>query len=300
MRWQEGRESENVEDRRPVRRSAWPWAAWARSSLSSSRSCWARIRWPCSSRCRTTPRPGAQAPVQDGPEEARKVAFVKHVLAETEDVWDDLFRRLGKQYRQPKLMLFTGKVDSACGLADSAVGPFYCPGDEKVYIDLQFYDELKQRFHAPGDFANAYVIAHEVGHHVQNLMGVSIEAKHRQLPNDSRNQLSVRLEAPSRLSCRHLGLLGQPEDEDPGAGRRRERHHRRHGHRRRQAAKDGTRLRRARELHARHVPAAGQVVPRGAEVWEAERSQSAFQAALPGAVIRYRREEKVPDSGSDG
>ena len=106
----------------------------------------------------------------------------------------DLFQRLGKQYRQPKLVLFTGKVNSACGMADSAIGPFYCPGDEKVYIDLQFYDELKDRFHAPGDFANAYVIAHEVGHHVQNLTGISIESKQRQLPGDSKNQLSVRME----------------------------------------------------------------------------------------------------------
>jgi uncharacterized protein len=91
-------------------------------------------------------------------------------------------------------VLFTAKVNSACGLADAAVGPFYCPADEKVYIDLQFYDELKNRFHAPGDFANAYVIAHEVGHHVQNLMGISIEKKHQVLPRESEKQLSVRLE----------------------------------------------------------------------------------------------------------
>jgi len=138
--------------------------------------------------------PVAQGPVPDSPEEARKVSFVKHVLAETEDVWGDLFARQGKQYRQPKLVLFTGRVSSACGLADAAAGPFYCPEDERVYIDLQFYDELKERFHAPGDFANAYVIAHEVGHHVQNLLGISIASEHRQLPNESQNQLSVRLE----------------------------------------------------------------------------------------------------------
>ena len=101
---------------------------------------------------------------------------------------------MGKSYRQPKLVLFTGKVSSACGLADAAVGPFYCPEDERVYIDLEFYDELKRRFHAPGDFANAYVIAHEVGHHVQNLLGISIASEHRRLPHESQNQLSVRLE----------------------------------------------------------------------------------------------------------
>ena len=107
----------------------------------------------------------------------------------------DLFQRqLHQAYRDPKLVLFTDKVRSACGLADAAVGPFYCPGDQKVYIDLEFYDELKNRFHAGGDFANAYVISHEVGHHVQNLLGISIESKHRALPHDTENQLSVRLE----------------------------------------------------------------------------------------------------------
>jgi hypothetical protein len=194
MRWQEGRESENVEDRRRapvgVALGGVGTIVVIVVALLLGKNPMALLQQVQNN----APPPGSQAPVQDGPEEARKVAFVKHVLAETEDVWDDLFRRLGKQYRQPKLVLFTGNVDSACGLADSAVGPFYCPGDEKVYIDLQFYDELKQRFHAPGDFANAYVIAHEVGHHVQNLMGISIETKRRQLPNDSRNQLSVRLE----------------------------------------------------------------------------------------------------------
>ena len=91
-------------------------------------------------------------------------------------------------------MLFTGRVNSACGLASAAVGPFYCPADERVYIDLEFYDDLKNRFHAGGDFANAYVIAHEVGHHVQNLLGISIQSMHRMQPRDTENQLSVRLE----------------------------------------------------------------------------------------------------------
>jgi len=122
--------------------------------------------------------------------------FVTHVLGDTEDVWSELFRRSGKRYIEPKLVLFTDQVRSGCGLAGAAVGPFYCPGDQKVYIDLSFYQELKSRFRAPGDFAQAYVIAHEIGHHVQNLLGVMDRAKSG--PNGMRretaNQLSVRLE----------------------------------------------------------------------------------------------------------
>ncbi len=193
MRWEDGRESENVEDQR---RTPVGLALGGVGTIVVIVIALVLGKNPMAllQQVQNNAPPRAQAPVQESPEEARKVRFVKHVLAETEDVWGNLFQRMGKQYRQPKLVLFTGRVNSACGLADSAVGPFYCPGDEKVYIDLQFYDELKQRFHAPGDFANAYVIAHEVGHHVQNLLGISIESKHRQLPNESQNQLSVRLE----------------------------------------------------------------------------------------------------------
>ena len=193
MRWEDGRESENVEDQRRLPAGLALGGAGTVLviviALLSGRNPIALLQ-----QAQNNAPPGVQAPRQESPEDARNVAFVKHVLAETEDVWGDLFRRLGKTYRQPKLVLFTGQVHSACGLADAAVGPFYCPGDEKLYIDLEFYDELKRRFHAPGDFANAYVIAHEVGHHVQNLMGISIPAKHRALPDESLNQLSVRLE----------------------------------------------------------------------------------------------------------
>ena len=193
MRWEDGRESENVEDRRrtPVGLALGGVGTIVVIVLALllGKNPMALLQ-----QVQNNAPPRAQAPLQESPEEARKVRFVKHVLAETEDVWGSLFQRMGRQYRQPKLVLFTGKVNSACGFADAAVGPFYCPDDERVYIDLQFYDELKQRFHAPGDFANAYVIAHEVGHHVQNLLGISIESKHRQLPGESRNQLSVRLE----------------------------------------------------------------------------------------------------------
>ncbi len=122
--------------------------------------------------------------------------FVSVVLAETEDVWHEQFRAMGREYHEPTLVLFTDRVESACGLSSAAVGPFYCPGDQKVYIDLGFYDLLKQRFHAPGDFAQAYVIAHEVGHHVQNQLGITekVHGLRGQVSDEEYNQLSVRLE----------------------------------------------------------------------------------------------------------
>ena len=130
------------------------------------------------------------------PEEEELKQFVSVVLAKSEDVWQDVFRQTGRQYREPTLVLFTGQVRSACGMAGAAVGPFYCPGDEKVYIDLSFYEQLRRRFNAPGDFAQAYVIAHEVGHHVQNLLGISdrVDAMQRRVSEVEANQLSVRLE----------------------------------------------------------------------------------------------------------
>jgi len=129
-------------------------------------------------------------------EEEELKQFVSVVLAKSEDVWGDVFRQNGRQYREPTLVLFTDQVKSACGMAGAAVGPFYCPGDEKVYIDLSFYEALRRRFNAPGDFAQAYVIAHEVGHHVQNLLGISdrVEAMQRRSNEVEANQLSVRLE----------------------------------------------------------------------------------------------------------
>jgi uncharacterized protein len=130
------------------------------------------------------------------PEEEELKQFVSVVLAKSEDVWQDVFRQNGRQYREPTLVLFTEQVQSACGRAGASVGPFYCPGDERVYIDLSFYEELRRRFNAPGDFAQAYVIAHEVGHHVQNLMGISdrVDAMQRRVSEVEANQLSVRLE----------------------------------------------------------------------------------------------------------
>lgn len=144
-------------------------------------------------------QPGQQAgpggaPVDPAEEELAK--FVSVVLADTEEVWSELFQQGGKRYDAPKLVLFSGQVDSACGFQGAATGPFYCPLDQRVYIDLSFYDDMKTKLGAPGDFAQAYVIAHEVGHHVQNLLGISSEV-HRLQTRASKqdaNELSVRLE----------------------------------------------------------------------------------------------------------
>lgn len=128
--------------------------------------------------------------------EDEQAQFVSVVLADTEDTWSDIFRAAGRSYAKPTLVLFSGAVQSACGLAQAAVGPFYCPMDQKVYIDLSFYSDLQDRFRAPGDFAQAYVIAHEVGHHVQTLLGIS-QKVHRERSRVSEveaNQLSVRQE----------------------------------------------------------------------------------------------------------
>ena len=133
-------------------------------------------------------------PVNSEEEELKQ--FVSVVLGKSEDVWHEVFRQNGREYREPTLVLFTDQVRSACGIAGSAVGPFYCPADEKVYIDLGFYEALRQRFNAPGDFAQAYVVAHEVGHHVQNLLGISdrVDAMQGRSSEVEANQLSVRLE----------------------------------------------------------------------------------------------------------
>ncbi len=126
----------------------------------------------------------------------RQTDFVARVLGDTEDVWGQEFQKMGTRYQPPKLELFRGQVGSACGLASAAMGPFYCPGDQKVYLDLAFFDELSQRFGAPGDFARAYVIAHEIGHHVQNQLGLmsQVERKSANASPEMRNALSVRQE----------------------------------------------------------------------------------------------------------
>jgi hypothetical protein len=137
------------------------------------------------------PTPGAPAASRDPQTE-----FAAKVLGDTEDVWGGIFQQMGTRYQPPKLTLYHGQIASACGFSSAAAGPFYCPGDRKVYLDLSFFQELSQRFGAPGDFARAYVIAHEVGHHVQNQLGLMDAAQKNMAgaPDRARNEMSVRLE----------------------------------------------------------------------------------------------------------
>jgi predicted metalloprotease len=142
-------------------------------------------------------QPGSSGgPVEQTEEDRQLAEFVSVVLADTEDTWNQIFRENGRSYAEPSLVLFSGAVQSACGFAEAAMGPFYCPGDGKVYIDLSFYRDLKKKMNAPGDFAQAYVIAHEVGHHVQNLVGImgQMDSMRRQLSKTEYNRLMVRLE----------------------------------------------------------------------------------------------------------
>ncbi len=199
MRWSGRRGSENVEDRRGSgggRRMAMG------GGIGSVVLILIALAFGVDPRALFQGGGNAPAPRQGGgaavgtPEEERAKEFVSVVLADTEDVWTDQFQQQGRAYRKPKLVLFSGSVDSACGFANAAVGPFYCPADQKVYIDLGFFQELSNRLGAPGDFAQAYVIAHEVGHHVQQQLGISdwVHEKRRTLSDVEYNDLSVRLE----------------------------------------------------------------------------------------------------------
>ena len=133
---------------------------------------------------------------QGSAQEEETKAFVSTVLAETEDTWNGIFQASGETYVEPKLVLFRDGINSACGMASSASGPFYCPGDQKVYLDMAFFDELAQKFGAAGDFAEAYVVAHEVGHHVQNLLGIlpKVNAQRQRMSEADSNQMSIRVE----------------------------------------------------------------------------------------------------------
>jgi predicted metalloprotease len=201
MRWESGRQSENVEDRRGVHVSRGVVGGGIGTILLVLVALYFGVDPSIIINQGQMPTPGAGAPTQSepysaSPEEKRLAEFVSVVLADTEDTWQALFRNMGKTYEEPKLVLFSQAVESACGMASAAMGPFYCPMDQKVYIDLSFYNDLKNRFGAPGDFAQAYVIAHEVGHHVQNLLGIAekVQSLRSRSSETEANQLSVMME----------------------------------------------------------------------------------------------------------
>ena len=197
MRWRGERESSNIEDRRGMSAGRVAVGGGLGGLLLLILALVFGID-PQALFDQTQNEPPAQVQTsrpQNAKEEELK-QFVSVVLAKSEDVWHDVFRRNGREYREPTLVLFTDQVQSACGIRGAAVGPFYCPGDEKVYIDLSFYEQLRRQFNSPGDFAQAYVVAHEVGHHVQKLLGITdrVDALASRMSEAEANQLSVRVE----------------------------------------------------------------------------------------------------------
>jgi uncharacterized protein len=196
MLWRDGRKSENIEDRRGLRVSHGLVGGGIGTVIIVLVSLYFGIdptvilnQGNQTNSTSVTPSLNGQPSKQDN----ELADFVSVVLADTEDAWHEIFRKMGRTYQEPTLVLFTDAAESACGFAQSAVGPFYCPTDHKVYIDLSFYHDLKERFHAPGDFAQAYVIAHEVGHHVQALLGISqkVSSAYERLGKTEMNRLSV-------------------------------------------------------------------------------------------------------------
>ena len=264
MRWQGRRQSENVEDRRMT---APVMIGGGLGALVLALAVWLLGGDPTpllDNVAQQVAAPGdPAAPGQPTGPQDEMSQFVGVVLADTEDVWNELFRRMGRDYQEPRLVLFKGSVQSACGYTNAAVGPFYCPADGKVYIDLSFYDDLRTRFKAPGDFAQAYVIAHEVGHHVQNLLGISdkVNQMRSQVSEAQANDLSVRLELQADFFAGVWATSCAENEEHSGKrrfGRSPERSDR---HWRRPHADAGTRFCRARVIHPRHVGAASGLVP---------------------------------------
>jgi predicted metalloprotease len=213
MRWKKGPRSDNIEDKRGTGGGGSPGGF--RIPMGGKRGGMGIgtivillvLMWLFGGNLGSLFGPGQtqQVPTQNQPTQnsgAPKVSndemkeFISAVLGTTEEVWNDIFKKMGRQYREPTLVLFSGYVRSACGMAQSAMGPFYCPRDQKVYIDLSFYRDMKQRLGAPGDFAQAYVIAHEVGHHVQNLFGIADQVTNARMraSKEQGNELSVRME----------------------------------------------------------------------------------------------------------
>jgi predicted metalloprotease len=196
MRWEGRRTSQNVEDRRGVRFGRAGGIGLGTIVLALVAAYFGVDPSVVMQGVQPSQQQGEQVEYQESPEEARLREFVSVVLADTEDAWGAIFSAAGQTYQEPSLVLFSGAVQSACGFAQAAVGPFYCPGDRQVYIDLSFYQDLQSRFGAPGDFAQAYVVAHEIGHHVQTLLGISeqTQAARSRASEAQANALSVRQE----------------------------------------------------------------------------------------------------------
>ena len=196
MRWQGRRGSSNIEDRRGTRYGRAGGIGIGTILLALVAMYFGQDPSVVLQNAQQTAPTGEQVPYQETAEEAQLREFISVVLADTEEAWGQVFSAAGRTYEAPALVLFSGAVESACGFAQAAVGPFYCPGDRKVYIDLSFYQELQNRFGAPGDFAQAYVVAHEVGHHVQTLLGISEKnmAARQRAGEAEANALSVRQE----------------------------------------------------------------------------------------------------------
>jgi hypothetical protein len=214
MRWRTGRRSSNIEDRRgrPARVGAFKGGI---GTVVVALALGYFLGVDPSVLLKLTQGLGGPAetsePYQPTAEEQEQADFVSVVLADTEDTWHAIFRQAGLEYEEPGLVLFSDSVRSACGMASAAMGPFYCPADRKIYIDLAFFNDLKRRHGAPGDFAQAYVIAHEVGHHVQKLLGTSdqVQSARQGLGKADANALSVKLEL--QADC-YAGLWGNHAD----------------------------------------------------------------------------------------
>jgi uncharacterized protein len=205
MRWENGRRSDNVEDRRgmPVSRKVLVGGSGGIGvlvivllGLFFGFDPGAIFQGGSSVQVPPMSGPGQSGQSSRSPADDKLKEFVSVVLADTEDVWRDVFNRSGRRYQPPKLVLFTQAVESACGFAQAAMGPFYCPPDNKVYLDMSFFNEMRTLFGVQGDFAQAYVVAHEVGHHVQSLLGISqkVEERKRRAGSAEANNLSVRIE----------------------------------------------------------------------------------------------------------
>jgi uncharacterized protein len=207
MKWEGNRESENVEDRRDYGGGGGGGFGFGGRSVGLGTIAVAVVASyflglnPMTVISMLTGGSSGTVPVQQVPAHAppasdQMAKFVSTVLADTEDTWTEIFRAQGGTYTKPRLVLFSGATPTACGTGQTATGPFYCPGDQKIYIDLSFYRLMQQRFHVSGEFAQAYVIAHEVGHHVQHLMGISdkVDSARRRMSEAQSNALSVRLE----------------------------------------------------------------------------------------------------------